>query len=161
MGTVAPRSVALTGSRSSTRRRQRLAHLLIGAASWLVLAALWVWQLKVYVPADWLGGVELILVLLAGWACFSVVWVVWCRNIYRRRHRRTSPLKREVDFERDTLGRRILAPSGIAAARGQVLISVREPGIKCYELVGPHTPMPTLPVQSDARRAVQREWQNA
>jgi hypothetical protein len=161
MGIVPPRSVALTGSRSSTRPRQRLAHVLLGAASWLVMVALWMWQLNVYVPSDWLGGVELILVLLAGWACFSVVWVLWCRNIYRRRHRRTSPLKREVDFGRDSLGRQILAPPGIAAARGQVLISVPEPGVKRYEIVEPRAPMRTSPVRGDEGRAVQRERQIA
>lgn len=135
--------------------------MLLGVASWLVLAALWVWQLNVYVPSDWLGGVELILVLLAGWVCFSVVWVLWCRNIYRRRHRRTSPLKGEVDFERDPLGRRILAPPGIASGRGQVLISVPQPGVKRYEIVEPRVPMRALPARGEAGRAVQRERQIA
>jgi len=135
--------------------------VLLGTASWLVLAALWVWQLNVYVPSDWLGGVELILVLLAGWACFSVAWVVWCRNIYRRRHRRTSSLKREVGFERDPLGRRILAPPGIAAARGQVLISVPESGVKRYEIVERRAPMRTLPARGEQGLAVQRERQIA
>jgi hypothetical protein len=65
--------------------------------SWIVLAALWVWQLDVYVPSNWFGGVALIIVLLAGWTCFSMMWVGWCRNIYRRRHRRTSAPEREVD----------------------------------------------------------------
>jgi hypothetical protein len=97
MGTVPSRSVALTGSRSSASPRRRRGHVLLGAMSWIVLAALWVWQLDVYVPSNWFGGVALIIVLLAGWTCFSMMWVAWCRNIYRRRHRRTSAPEREVD----------------------------------------------------------------
>ena len=97
MGTVPSRSVALTGSRSSASPRRRRGHVLLGAMSWIVLAALWVWQLDVYVPSNWFGGVALIIILLAGWTCFSMMWVAWCRNIYRRRHRRTSAPEREVD----------------------------------------------------------------
>jgi hypothetical protein len=108
-----------------------------------------VWQLNVYVPSDWLGGVELILLLLAAWACFSLGWVAWCRSIYRRRHRRTMPLTREVDFASDRLGRRILAPPGIAAARGQVLISVPEQGVKLYETAARRAPKPAPSIQSD------------
>lgn len=97
MGTVPSRSVALTGSRSSASPRRRRRHVLLGSMSWIVLAALWVWQLDVYVPSNWFGGVALIIILLAGWTCFSMMWVAWCRNIYRRRHRRTSAPEREVD----------------------------------------------------------------
>jgi hypothetical protein len=79
MGTVPSRSVALTGSRSSASPRRRRGHVLLGAMSWIVLAALWVWQLDVYVPSNWFGGVALIIVLLAGWTCFSMMWVAWCR----------------------------------------------------------------------------------
>ncbi|HSZ14645.1 MAG TPA: hypothetical protein VK790_11495 [Solirubrobacteraceae bacterium] len=124
--------------------------------SWVALAALWVWQLDVYVPSDWLGGVELILALLAGWTCFSVMWVAWCRNIYRRRHRRTSPLKREVNFERDALERRIVAPPGIAATRGQVVISVDEAGVKRYQLVEPRAPRQASSVRRDSRHVEER-----
>jgi hypothetical protein len=154
MGTVPSRSVALTGSRSSASPRRRRGHVLLGAMSWIVLAALWVWQLDVYVPSNWFGGVALIIILLAGWTCFSMMWVAWCRNIYRRRHRRTSAPEREVDFEHDQLGRRIVAPRRIAAERGQVLISVEEPGIKRYELAEPRPPTRALPAQRDGRHAM-------
>jgi len=132
-----PTPISLTGSRTRTTRRRRVGHVLLGVASWVALAALWAWQLAVYVPANWLDGVELIGVLLAGWVCFSVAWVVWCRDIYRRRHTRTTPLKRTVDFERDMLGRPVVAPPGLAAARGQVLISVSEDGAKRYRIAPP------------------------
>lgn len=133
-----PTPISLTGSRTRTSRRRQLGHVLLGVASWIALAALWVWQLATYVPANWLDGVELIGALLAGWVCFSVVWVAWCRDIYRRRHTRTTPLKRTVEFEHDTLGRPVLAPPGIAGARGQVLISVSEDGVKRYRIAPPH-----------------------
>jgi hypothetical protein len=75
-------------------------------------------------------------------------------NIYRRRHRRTSAPEREVDFEHDQLGRRIVAPRRITAERGQVLISVEEPGIKRYELAEPRPPTRALPAQRDGRHAM-------
>jgi len=133
MGTAHPRSVALTGSRSAASKRRILIHLLIGIASWTTLAALWFWQLKVYVPTDWLAGVEVIFALLAVWACFSVGWVAWCRSIYRRRHRRTTPLTREVDFAHDAIGRPISASPGIKEERGQLIVSLTDDGLKRYE----------------------------
>lgn len=108
--------------------------MLVGIASWIALATLWIWQLHTYVPSNWFAAVELIFVLLAGWACFSLAWVAWCRNIYRRRHRRTRPLQRPIDFSADTLGRKILAPPGIGSARGQVILSVDASGAKRYRL---------------------------
>jgi len=135
MGTLRHRPVSLTGSRSGTGARRRLAHVAIGVAGWLALAALWAWQLEVYVPADWLAGVELIGLLLVGWTGFSLAWVAWSRRIYRRRHRRTEPLSRSVDFAHDALGRRVVTPPGIAEARGQVVVSLSGDDVKRYEFV--------------------------
>ena len=133
MGPHRHRPVSLTGSRSGTGARRRLAHVAIGVAGWLALAALWAWQLEVYVPADWLAGVELIGLLLVGWTGFSLAWVAWSRRIYRRRHRRTEPLSRSVDFAHDALGRRVVTPPGIAEARGQVVVSLSGDDVKRYE----------------------------
>lgn len=134
MGTAQPRSVALTGSFSRTNARRRVGHVLVGIASWIALATLWIWQMHTYVPSNWFAAVELIFVLLAGWACFSLVWVAWCRDIYRRRHRRTRPLQQAVDFSADTLGRKIVAPPGIGSARGHVILSVDASDAKHYQL---------------------------
>ncbi len=101
-----PRPVPLTGSRSRAGARRRLGHRLAGVVGSAALAALWVWQLAAYVPANWLSAVGLILALVAGWVCLSLAWVAWCRSIYRRRHRRVTPLRREVGFAHDALGRR-------------------------------------------------------
>jgi hypothetical protein len=137
MAVVHPPSVALTGALSHASTRRRLGQVLVGLASWLGLAALWVWQLEVYVPANWFNGVELILAMLAGWTCLSIAWVWWCRDIYRRRHRRTTPLRREVDSQHDSLGRGVLLAPEIHAARGQILVSVTEHGVKRYDLAPP------------------------
>jgi hypothetical protein len=153
---VSPSAISLTGSRSGTTRRRRIVHVLVGGGSWIALAALWIWQLRVYVPADWLGGVELIAVLFAGWSCLSVAWVAWCRNIYVRRHRRTAPLTRAVGFERDPLGRRIVAPPGIGAARGQILVSVPEHDVKRYRPAPLRQPDAVPAADRDAGRVARR-----
>jgi hypothetical protein len=129
-----PQQVALSGSRAGTEPRRRFAHVLIGAASWAALGALWVWQLNVGVPSNWLAGIELILVMLVVWTLFTLVWVAWNRNIYRRRHRRTTAVQRALSFERDPLGRRVLAPAGIGEARGQILITIEADAVKRYSL---------------------------
>jgi hypothetical protein len=137
MSSPSIRPVAMTGSRAHARAGRRLSHVVLGVAGWLALAGLWIWQLDVHVPADWLGGLELILATLAGWLCFSVLWVGWCRGIYRRRHRRTRPLTRTVDFGTDMLGRRVVASPGMQEMGAHVLISIPESGVKRYE-IAPH-----------------------
>ncbi len=127
-------STRLTGSRSRSGARRRALHVLIGLASWIALGALWAWQVVVHVPSRWLEGIALIAALAVVWACFAIGWVTWCQSIYRRRHRRTKALLRHVDFERDTLGRDVLAPPGLSELAGQVLISVPGPGMKLYQL---------------------------
>jgi len=157
MGTAQPRSIALTGSRSRTSRHRLLGHLLFGLASWLALVALWFWQLKIYVPSDWLGAVELIFALFAGWACFSVGWVAWCQSIYRRRHRRTVPLTRDIDFSHDTLGRRIIASPGIKEAPGQLIISLAEDNVKRYQPAAQSTRKRPLPARGDGHEVARRQ----
>jgi hypothetical protein len=127
-----PTPVALTGSRARTSRARLTGHLLAGLASWVVLACLWVWQVAVHVPTNWLGGVGLIFALLAVWVCLSISWVAWNRSIYHRRHRRTRPIERELDFTHDALGRPIVAPPGPALLGGQVIVSVDADGIKRF-----------------------------
>jgi hypothetical protein len=135
MGTAHPRSVALTGARTQISAQRRLCHVLAGVAGWVGLGGLWGWQLSNYVPANWLTGIELIFALLVCWTFFSVAWVAWCRNIYRRRHRRTASIKRDVDFSHDTLGRPILATPAVRAPHGQVLVWVDASGVKHYQPV--------------------------
>lgn len=123
----------MTGSRSGTGAGRRLGHVAIGVAGWLAMGVLWAWQLAVYVPGGWFAAVGLLGLLCAGWTCFSLGWVAWCRSIYRRRHRRTTPLSCSVDFAHDALGRTVVAPRGIAEARGQVVVSLGGDGVKRYE----------------------------
>jgi len=130
-----PRSVALTGTRARTRTRQRAVHASVGVASWIAFAGLWAWQLNVFVPRNWYAGVALIVALGVGWRIATSAWIAWSRSIYRRRHRRTSAVKVEVDFSRDRLGRTTLAPPGLADTLGHVVVSVPEPTLKRYELV--------------------------
>jgi hypothetical protein len=154
-------STRLTGSRSHSSPRRRAAHALVGVASWIALGALWVWQLEVHVPSRWLEGIALIAALAAVWACFAVAWVAWCKSIYKRRHSRTKALLRHVDFERDTLGREVLAPPGLTELPGQVLISMPGPGVKLYQL-GERAPRRALippgeAADSERTRAGERE----
>lgn len=126
-------SVALTGSRSRAGGMRRAWQLALGALSWVGFALLWLWQLEVYVPATWLYSICLIGIILGLWIVFTIGWVSWNRNIYARRHRRTNPVRMEVGFEQDSLGRPIVASGGIRAAEGQIVISVDEGGAKRYE----------------------------
>jgi hypothetical protein len=129
---ASPTPVALTGSRAHTGRARLTGHLIAGVAGWVVLVGVWAWQLAVHVPANWLGGVGLIFALLAAWVCFSIAWVEWNRSIYRRRHRRTRPIERELTFTHDALGRPVAAPAGLALLRGQLIVSVDAEGVKRF-----------------------------
>jgi hypothetical protein len=106
-----------TGSRSRAQRARKAAHGIAGVASWLGFAALWTWQILVNVPANWPVDVVVIAGTLALFGVLTPLWVGWNRNIYRRRHRRTTPISHEVDFTRDKLGRRIVAERGVALGR--------------------------------------------
>lgn len=152
-------STRLTGSRSRCSASRRALHVSIGFASWIALGALWAWQVVVHVPSRWLEAIALIAALTVVWACFAIGWVAWCRNIYKRRHSRTKALLRHVDFERDTLGREVLAPPGLAELSGQVLISVPGPQMKLYQL-GERAGLLTPPPPGDdveVRRDRERE----
>lgn len=126
-------SVALTGSRSRSSTPRRVFQIALGVLSWIGFGLLWMWQLEVYVPSTWLYSICLIAVILAGWIVFTVCWVRWNRNIYSRRHRRTAPVRKEVSFTQDSLGRPISAPGGIRAAEGQIIVDVDDDGAKTYE----------------------------
>ncbi len=157
MDVARPTPVALTGSRARISAPRRLGHAAFGLASWLALAALWVWQLGTYVPDSWFDGVATILVLLVLWAVFSVAWVAWSRNIYRRRHRRTTPVRHEVDFTQDTLGRRVVAAPEVTAAHGgHVLVTVSEDGVKRYQPALKSAPEPAPRVRWAGRRLSRR-----
>lgn len=131
--------VPLTGSRSRATRGRRIGHVLAGLAGWTGLAALWAWQLGIGVPSRWIDGPVLLLVVLGLWICLLRCWVGWSRSIYRRRHRRTTPVRLAVDFTQDSLGR-MLAVEPHTAAAHKVEILVSRPGVKVYEAVEPaHT----------------------
>ena len=127
------RSVALTGSASRAGESRRAIQIVLGGLSWIGFALLWLWQLEVYVPSTWLYSICLIAIILAVWIVFTIAWVRWNRNIYSRRHRRTSPVRQEVSFYEDTLGRPIKALGGIRAAEGQIIVSVDDDGNKRYD----------------------------
>lgn len=139
------RSVALTGSRSRASDGRRAVQIALGALSWIGFGALWMWQLEVYVPSTWLYSITLIAIILAAWIAFTVCWVRWNRNIYARRHRRTTPVRQEVSFTEDSLGRPIVAPGGIRAADGQIIVSVDEDGAKRYDPARRPLRLPRLP----------------
>ena len=141
----ARRSVALTGSGTRASKPRRAIQIALGALSWIGFALLWLWQLEVYIPATWLYSICLIGSILGVWILFTICWVRWNRNIYARRHRRNSPVRQEVAFYQDTLGRPILAPGGIRAAEGQVIVSVDGAGNKRYDRARRAPRLPRIP----------------
>ncbi len=143
------RSVALTGSASRAGKGRRAVQAALGALSWVGFALLWMWQLEVYVPSTWLYSICLIAIILAAWIVLTICWVRWNRNIYARRHRRNTPVRQEVSFDQDTLGRPIKAPGGIRAAEGQIMVSVDGDGNKRYESAR----LPRLPGNGQAPAA--------
>lgn len=121
---VRRRGHVATGANSGSTTARRLLHVGIGALGWVIFAGLWVWQLEVFVPSNWLAGLKALGVMLIVFALATPAWVAWNRNIYRRRHRRTTALVREVDFERDALGRTIAADPGVRTASGEIVVEV-------------------------------------
>jgi hypothetical protein len=86
------------------------AHAAVGAAAWVLLGALWLWQIEAHhVPAHWLLTVAVVLGVTIVFAGLCVGWVSWNRNIYRRRHNRRVPIVSDVQFDSDALGRLIVA----------------------------------------------------
>lgn len=128
------RNVA-TGSASRSSRLAKAAHICLGGAGWSLLGLLWLWQSNTrYIPGDWAivvaatgaGGLAL--------AALSVAWVRWNQGIYRRRHRRLTPLIAEVQFETDAVGRPIVAtPEAVDGSR--IVIRIDAAGVKRY-LIG-------------------------
>jgi hypothetical protein len=106
-------------------------HLLAAVLGWVGLAAVWIWQLSLGVPARWVEGPLAMLVVFALWVGFLFGWIVWSKSIYRRRHRRTTAVSYELGLELDSLGRRVAVVAGTARAR-RVEISVPGPGVKAY-----------------------------
>lgn len=99
------------------------------------------WQLKVYVPAEWLGGVSLLVAVAAAFTALTPAWVWWNRNIYRRRHRRRTPLVREVGMERDALGRELLVAPEVLLNPTEVRVTVDSGGaVKRYDVPPPVAP---------------------
>jgi hypothetical protein len=99
-----------TGSASRSSRLRKLAHVSAGAAGWLLLGGLWIWQIRAgHVPTDWLPVVSVIVGGAVTFATASVGWIKWNRNIYGRRHNRLTPVASGIQFEVDAVGRTIVA----------------------------------------------------
>jgi hypothetical protein len=125
-------SAALTGSTSRAKGPQLVLQSSLGVLAWLGFSALWVWQLEVNVPERWLDSLTVIGTIAGLWVIFTLGWVAWNRSIYRRRHRRNTPVRLEVGMDHDSLGRPIVASRWIRTAPGQILISVNGDGTKRY-----------------------------
>jgi hypothetical protein len=99
-----------TGSASRSSRLRKLAHASVGAAGWLLLGVLWIWQIHAgHVPTNWLPVVSVIAGGGVTFATASVGWIRWNRNIYSRRHNRLTPIVAGIQFEFDAVGRTIVA----------------------------------------------------
>lgn len=98
----------------------------------MLMGLLWAWQAETHdIPANWAivvaatgaGGIAL--------AALSVAWVRWNQDIYRRRHRRLTPLVADVQFELDAVGRHVVAASDVLAG-SRIVIRIDEAGVKRY-----------------------------
>jgi hypothetical protein len=99
-----------TGSASRSSRLRKLAHAFVGAAGWLLLGSLWIWQIRAgHVPTNWLPVVSVIAGGAVTFATASVGWIKWNRNIHGRRHNRLTPIIAGIQFEVDAVGRTIVA----------------------------------------------------
>lgn len=122
-----------TGQASRSTRARSALHALAGAASWIALIVLCAWRFGSDAPAH--AGSAVLAIGLTGivFATLGVAWVAWNRNIYRRRHRRTSAIVTPVAFTHDTTGRQIAAAPGIQEASGTIVVDIDpESGRKTY-----------------------------
>ena len=127
------RPAVSTGLASRASRPQRLLHVLAGVLGWLGFAALAVWQLGFFAPPRAGDGLAALAACGTALTCIGIGWIRWNQSIYRRRHRRTSPIVMNIDFSQDSLGRPIAAPPGVSEAPGQIFVSVdAASGIKSY-----------------------------
>lgn len=127
------RPAVSTGLASRASRPRRLLHVLAGVLGWIGFAALAVWQLGFFVPPKAGDGLAALAACGAALTCAGIGWVRWNQAIYRRRHRRTSPIVMNVDFSHDSLGRPIAAPPGACEAQGQIFVAVdAATGVKSY-----------------------------
>jgi hypothetical protein len=115
-----------TGASSRASARRRFLHLAAGAGSWLGFAGLWVWQLDVSVPPGWPWAIAALAVVLGAYAVMVPAWVRWNRAIYRRRHRRTSPVQIPVDFSHDMMGRTVAVAPELALYPPMIVVTVSE-----------------------------------
>jgi hypothetical protein len=124
-----------TGSASRSTRSAKTLHICAGGAGWVLLGLLWLWQFESRaIPRDW---ALVITAAAGGWlalAALSMIWVRWNQDIYRRRHRRRTPLIAPVQFETDAVGRRIVAADGLDGSRIVIRID-RAAALKRY-LIG-------------------------
>ena len=111
-----------TGSASRSSRLRKLAHASVGAAGWLLLGGLWIWQIRAgHVPGNWLAVVSVIACVAVTFATASVGWIKWNRSIYGRRHNRLTPVVAGIQFEVDAVGRTIVASDAARQANHVVV----------------------------------------
>ena len=66
-----------TGDRSRASRPRRIAHLAVGALSWLVFVHLGLWLLVDDAPPDWWFVVAAVLALTLAFTLLTLAWVWW------------------------------------------------------------------------------------
>lgn len=122
-----------TGSASRASRLRAGAHAAVGAAGWLLLGFLWLWQFEAdHVPSDWMTTVAVTTGGALAFAASCVGWVCWNRSIYRRRHNRRAPIASQIQFESDALGRAIVVSEGGRDASRVVIDIDSDADVKYY-----------------------------
>jgi hypothetical protein len=141
-GQVSPPSAATlvadrvaTGSSSRASRLRAGGQAAVGAAGWLLLAFLWLWQFQAHhVPSSWAVTIAAVAGGVVVFAALCLLWVGWNRNIYGRRHNRRTPIVSEIQFERDALGRTIVIGDGRRDAAELVVTLDGAAALKHYVL---------------------------
>lgn len=131
-------------------------HALLGVTAWAGFLSLWVWQIDGYLPTHWMGGLIMIGVGAAGYAILTPLCVWWNRNIYRRHHKRRSPIICEVGFKTDRLGRKLLIRPAVLLHPTRVTVDLDEANETKRYLVPSARPKPLAweaESAAEARRA--------
>lgn len=142
-----------TGLRSRASGVRQALHGLIGIACWVIFALLWVNLFLYNLPDTWPVIALAILALFVLLIVLNMMWVRWNRFIYwRHDRRRVNAVLQETRFDRDVLGRPVVAPARESLiGNSAVGISLADDGSKLYTIEGvssvPVTgPAATMPV---------------
>jgi hypothetical protein len=105
-------------------------RVILGVLSWVVFGVAW-WAVLRQDPRSWLRDLAVPLVALLVVTALTLAWVRHNLGIYRRKGPRRGLPAIAADWTHDSIGRPLLLPAGLDAAR-VVVVDVVD-GRKTYE----------------------------